>query len=180
MFDLFKKDKNRINITDRIWLSEANKLKACAMQVKNDGGVFIVAWFDETITKLESYFSELHLPLTTIVAARELARHHLNNNRLIFAEHYPLLKKEMELYQKLSLSNVVVYSSLDEPLLTHFSGDKLLTLMKKMGMKEDESLENPTISSALKKAQEKIENTLTVERTAHSPSEWFAKNFKGA
>jgi preprotein translocase subunit SecA len=53
--------------------------------------------------------------------------------------------KEQELYEKLGLTKVTLYSSLDEPLFTHFGGDKITNLVKQMGMKEDEAIEHALI-----------------------------------
>lgn len=78
------------------------------------------------------------------------------DNPVIFIEHYPLRKKEEELFQSLRLTEAKIYSSLDEPLFAHFGGYKIIAMMQKMGMHENESVQHSLVTSALKNAQEKI------------------------
>lgn len=85
-------------------------------------------------------------------------------------------KKEKELYASFALKEVHVYSSLDEPLFMHFGGEKIIGLLNKLGMKEDEPLENTLITKALHNAQEKIAAKVNLEQGALSQAEWFRKN----
>jgi hypothetical protein len=176
MFNFFGKKKQSRIVVDKIWLSEVNKWQALVNEVRKEKDTIIALWFDETVHKLETVFSAQGLPTDKIFAVRELARNYIENNSLIFAEHYPLLSKEQELYEKLDLSHVTVYSSLDEPLLTHFGGNKIIDLVKQMGMKEDEALENPLITSAINKAQAKINKQVSFDQSAHSQADWFRIN----
>ena len=128
MFNFSGNNKSKIAITDKIWLAEENKWQACVQQVKNEKDTIICVWFDDSFQKIEAFFSGHGLPTDKIIPARELARNYIQNNALIFAEHYPLRSKEQEFYEKLGLTEVTVYSSLDEPLFTHFGGDKISNL----------------------------------------------------
>jgi hypothetical protein len=107
---------------------------------------------------------------------RELANHYLKNNPLIFAEHYPLRSKEEELFEKLNLPEAIIYSSLDEPLLSYFGGERLSGMVRALGLKEEEALEHTMISSSIKNAQEKIAGKVTIEQSASSASDWFLYN----
>ena len=177
MFNFFGKKKEKaVTVADKIWLSEAGKWQACANQAKDNGNTIIAVWFDDSFQKLEMLFSKEGLSIDKIIMARELARNYIENASLIFAEHYPLSAREEELYEKLGLKNVTVYSSLDEPLFNHFGGNKIIELAKHMGMKEDEAMEHKLISSSIKNAQEKIHASISFEQTAHSQADWFLKN----
>lgn len=177
MFNL-SNNKNKIVITDKIWLAEENKWEACVQQVKNEKDTIICVWFDESFQKIETFFSSHGLPTDKIITARELARNYIQNNALIFAEHYPLHLKEQELYEKLGLTKATVYSSLDEPLFTHFGGDRISNLVKQMGMKEDEAIEHALITSSIKNAQEKINLKVSFDQSAYSQADWFRKNLQ--
>ncbi len=177
MFNFFgEKKQNNIVVKDKVWLCEGNKWKACMNVAKEGKSTVFAVWFDATYRKLETLFSSNGLPADNIFVTRELARNYVQKVPLIFAEHYPLLTKEEELYQKLGLSTVTVYSSLDEPIFTHFGGDKFINLIKQLSMKEDEVLEHPLISSSIKNAQEKIYKAIEFEQSANTPDEWFLKN----
>jgi hypothetical protein len=176
MFNFF--GKNRVAVIDKIWLAEANKWQACVEKVKQEKDIIIAVWFDETFDKIRNLFLDAGLPKGNISAARELARNYIQNNALIFAEHYPLHLKEQELYEKLGLTKVTIYSSLDEPLFTHFGGDKISNLAKQLGLKEDEAIEHALITSSIKNAQEKINSKVSFDQSAYSQTDWFRKNLQ--
>ena len=67
----------------------------------------------------------------------------------------------------------MVYSSISEPIFQLFGGDKMIELMKKMGMKEDEMIEHEMISKSIMRAQEKIAETTTQYTSAKSQGEWL-------
>lgn len=77
-----------------------------------------------------------------IYMAKQIAAHHIQNNQVLFFEHYPFLIKENELLEKLQPNEAVFYSALDEPFFKHFSGDKMISLMEKMGLSENEAIEH--------------------------------------
>lgn len=95
---------------------------------------------------------------------------------VVFAEHYPLLQKEQALFKTLSLKEIPVMSSLDEPLFKYFGGEKLIETIKKLGMKDDEVIGHSFITSAIRNAQQKLEKKVRVEKPASTAEEWFALN----
>lgn len=78
----------------------------------------------------------------------------------------------------MNLETVQVFSSLREPLFQQFGGEKIIQLMKQLGMKEEEVIENAMISKAIKKAQEKIEGKVISELPVRSQLDWIEKNYK--
>jgi hypothetical protein len=111
-----------------------------------------------------------------LIAAREIRLQHVENKTVVFAEHYPLKKKEEELFQNLRLEEVKILSSLDEPLFKRFGSDKIIQLMKQMGMNEKQSIEHNMITKAIHNAQEKMESKVSFERSAHSQNDWLERN----
>ena len=73
---------------------------------------------------------------------------------------------------------IIVFSAMDEPIFKHFGSDKLIPLMKMMGMKEDEVIEHNMVSKSIIKGQEKIGEQVTLEQSAGSQEEWMRKNIK--
>lgn len=82
----------------------------------------------------------------------------------------------MDCYTALQLNEARVYSALEEPLFAHFGGQKIIHILQQTGVNENEALENPIISRALKNAQEKLAATLLIEQTATSQNDWFKRN----
>ena len=171
MFSLFGKKKGKTKITDRIFISSGAKQNAIQQKIANDPGLIIITWFDESYNQVKRMASGAEIYL-----AKEIASHHVQNKNVLFFEHYPLLTKEYELLQKLQLDEAIFYSSLDEPIFMHFGGEKMISLMEKMGVSENEVIEHPMISAAIKNAQEKISKEIIVEHAAQCQAEWFSKN----
>ena len=70
----------------------------------------------------------------------------------------------------------IILTALDEPLLSHFGGEKLIKIMQSLGMKEDEIIEHKMVSQSIANAQEKIEKKIVVEQSARSQAEWMERN----
>lgn len=77
----------------------------------------------------------------------------------------------------MNVKQVIVFSSLNEPLFKRFGADKIIQVMKQLGMKDDEVIEHSMINKAIQRAQEKIEKKVVVEQSAHSQHDWLEKNF---
>lgn len=102
----------------------------------------------------------------------------------LFDGHYPLMTREDELLERLKgLSQdriqITFFQSLDGGLLNRFGGERLMALLDQLGLREDENLEHPMISTSIKNAREKLTKKVTNEMTARSESEWFLKNDSG-
>lgn len=177
MFSFFKKKSTGITVTDRVWISEAAKWKALEALFGTDPSLLLICWFDETYRKAESIFAVPSGSPVSLLTARDAGHAGLSGKTPVFAEHYPLPEKENHLYTKLGLSNVLVYSSLDEPLFTHFGSDKIIAVMRQMGMEEDQPVEHSLVTQSIIRAQEKIAKKCVVEQSAASPADWFRKNF---
>jgi len=100
----------------------------------------------------------------------------------LFAGHYPLPTKEKPVVQKLAStfpkSEMLFCSSLDDPSFSIFGSDRIVDLLDKLGMKEDEAIEHALVTKAMENAREKVESSVRSEITAKSEEEWFAKNVK--
>ncbi|MBK7653209.1 MAG: hypothetical protein IPJ20_24235 [Flammeovirgaceae bacterium] len=99
-----------------------------------------------------------------------------------FVGHYPLPAKENSLIQKLDTTfpqcPITFCSSLDDPCFEAFGSKNIIGMMEKMGMKEDEVIEHAMVSAAMKRAREKVAESITKEISAHSEAEWFRLNVK--
>jgi hypothetical protein len=90
----------------------------------------------------------------------------------------PLHSKEFTLAKQFNLQKVIVYSTMDEALFKHFGSDKMLPLIKLLGIKEDEAIEHSFVSKSIIKGQDKIAYLVIAEQFAPSQGEWMAKNVK--
>lgn len=100
--------------------------------------------------------------------------------RILIAEHHPIASRDQALLDAASSmscnAEVIYHTSLTDPLLLHFGGEKLRGLMKQLGMEEQDCVSHPMISKAIKNAQEKIQSQIEREMQTNSPEEWFRFN----
>jgi hypothetical protein len=172
----FSKKKSETKARDLIWISSEAKWKGLEELWKKDPATVFVFWFDETLDEAKSKIDRLTIDKIEFTPAREVNHHLVPAKPVIFAEHYPLQKNEQELFQQLQLKEVKVLSALDEPLFKKFGSDKIIQMLKTMGMKENDPLENQMISNAIKNAQQKLEKQVVIEHSAPSQRSWLEKN----
>jgi hypothetical protein len=175
MFFLFGKKEGKVKIIDRVFISSTAKQNAIQEKIAGQSNLIMIAWFEESYNQIKNLPASNN-PHVEIYMGREIAAHHVQNRDVLFFEHYPLSTKEIELLERLQLTEAVFYSSLDEPIFMHFGGEKMISLLEKMGFSENEAIEHTMVSAAIKNAQEKISKEVIIEHPALSQAEWFSKN----
>ena len=135
----------------------------------------VIAWFPQSQQQWQALLQQHHIQ-THVMLAKQVNALQLTGRAIILVEHYPLASKEDAFLQTIPEGNIFVLSALDEPLLAKFGGDRVADLMKKMGMQENDVVEHALVTKSLRNAQEKLEKRITMEQTATSMQEWFAKN----
>ncbi len=173
MFTLFKKKEESVKVVDKIWISEKAKWKGIIEECKKDPTAIVIAWFSSTVSHLEALPADTTI---TIYLAREIHSSRLAGKKILLAEHHPLRSKEQDSFKLWQLKEAVVHSSLEEPLFKRFGSDKIIQMMKQLGMKEDEAMEHKLISGAIENAQEKIAKKVITEHSADSQQEWMERN----
>ena len=175
LFNFSSKKSQSYESKDFVWLNQQGKLACLTNLIQQNPDAAIIAWFEQTQETFQKFLNQQNLN-TEILLARTVS--HATNKVLIFLEHYPLATKESNLIQSINPAKVFFLSALDEPLLMHFGGGKIVDVMKNLGMKEDETIEHPMISKAIENLQEKLEKELTIENSANSQEEWLERNYK--
>ena len=151
LFNLFvskTKDKEPRIFKDKVYIGSEAKMNACAELVKQQPDTLFIAWFSDTAKKFKAFFIEKGLDENYITEAR------------------------------LMHSSQIVYSAMDEPLFKHFGSDKMIPLIKLMGMKESESIEHSYVTESIVKGQKKIADKVMVEQSANSQDEWMERNLE--
>lgn len=172
MFNLFGSSAPKIKVIDKVWISKEAKWKACAAMAQLNPSCVFIAWFEGTAKELEGILGGKQ----KILLAEQVDVLSIMDKMVVFAEHYPLPKREKILFETLKLKEIPVVSSLDEPLLMKFSGERTIELMRKLGMNEDEPIGHSMITASIRNAQRKLEKQVSTERKAASAEEWFAFN----
>jgi hypothetical protein len=175
MFSFLRNKKAGTKIIDRVFISSKAKTNAIVEMIQNQNNTSIMCWFDESYEQLEKLIQSNNLN-AGIYMAKENLPYNALVNPVVFVEHHPSGIKEKELLEKLPIREAIFYSALDEPLFKHFGGDKIVLMMEKLGLSENEAIEHPMISAAIENAQEKISTGLVIEHSAQSQADWFSKN----
>ena len=181
LFNLFgKKDDAGDNhvFVDRAYVTTAAKMHACAELAGKEPNHLFICWFAGTAAMFKDFFRQQGLDESRVTEAHHLHASKLVNKIPVFVEHHPLHTKELELIKNWDAEKIIVYSAMDEPLFKHFGSDKLIPLMKMMGMKEDEVIEHSMVSKSIIKGQEKIAAQVSLEQSANSQEDWMRKNLK--
>ncbi|MDZ4796306.1 MAG: hypothetical protein SGI83_18695 [Bacteroidota bacterium] len=176
MLNLFKKKDQELKVVDKVTISGAARLQALLAEWNRDKNTVFIFWFDDSLREATSFFATQTIEPVTLLSLREAGHPQIDGNTIVFTEHYPLRSKEEELYKKLNVKVPVVFSSLGDPLFKQFGADKIVEMMKQLGMKEEEVIEHKMISKSIRRAQEKIEDKVLIDQPAHSQQEWLEKN----
>ncbi len=98
--------------------------------------------------------------------------------------HYPLVDYENKVIEKLCgaqpLNPVLFCQSLEDPLMKSFGSENIISLLEKLGLDDNESLDHPMIRKAIERAREKISSTVLSEIRTQNESDWFIKNITKA
>jgi hypothetical protein len=178
VFNLFgKKEDNPEGIfVDKTYITTVAKINACIALAKQQPNTLFICWFADTVKILRAAFLQQGLDELKIVDAKELRLATLQNKVPVFAEHYPLHSKEIKLVEQFTIEKAIVFSAMDEPLFKHFGSEKMIVLIKLLGMKEDEAIEHSAVTKYINRGQEKIAAVVTAEQFAQSQEEWMRKN----
>jgi hypothetical protein len=74
---------------------------------------------------------------------------------------------------------VEFHVSLDDALMRMFAGEWVASMLRKLGMQEDESIDSAMVSRKMRSAQGKIAKTTSTDHEADSPMEWLQRNRAG-
>lgn len=186
MFGLFKQKKT-IQVTDLIWKTERIKYDALIKQLQDNNKHILIYFFEDTkksivdelqtasINFSENTSSNAHI--LVLKSTQILQMSSAENVNIIFVEHYPLLSTEQKLKQHilevLNIQNVTFYTSFEDELLQLFGAEKILAIMEKMGFNENEPMSHNLISSSIEKAQQKIEEKVSIDTNTRQRKDWF-------
>ncbi len=92
-------------------------------------------------------------------------------------EHYPIPDRDDEILALSDIASIkfqfIAWSSLDEPLMKVFGGERITGMMKQLGMNENEIISHPFVAKAIHNAQEKIAKKTNADSECKSSEEWF-------
>jgi hypothetical protein len=173
-----KKETIKTVVKDLVFASHAEREKYL-LEISKMHDTNIIAWFDSDLNYLNGLFGDNwnHSSVKVYLHA-SLAASEINPDiPVVLWGRHPLASVEEKSLAALPAVSVLVgMTSLDDALIQHFGGDKLKSLIGKMGHKEGEILEHSMISASIRNAQEDLDKKVENPISANSASDWFLLN----
>jgi hypothetical protein len=171
-------------------MSTRNVLNTHIASEVNSGKVMTILFFassQENMLRLTSEINRdnvVHVEQLSNASTQARIRTFVSTagNTVIFGERFPLAQQEQQLakqLEKLGVSMpILAYTALDDSFFLQFGGERIAKLMKSMGMDDREFIEHPMIQSAIKNAQSKLAQKVSITSKTKSPEEWFSMHMK--
>ncbi len=193
MFSFFKSKPKTAKYTYFTYMTTMEKYWNYIESVKNLLGkesVVLVYYFQDTraelIKLLESAgidFEEDAMPYDNKNKAslwnmkRALKQNFDADCRILVAEVFPVWSMTMDFVASQPIEqDIVFYASLDSVFFEVFGGDRLRSLMEKMGLQQNEKIEHSMVTKSIERAQEKLEEQASQPEIDTSIEEWAEIN----
>lgn len=195
LFDWFKTTQTNVTVADdMIWLTKQAKFngiqKATVQSLGTPNGpdaIILVAHFQDCLAELCMIAEQSGCSVTAVSVAdlrnakpsgMSLGESH--SLQILVGEHHPLLSHDeaiVESSRSLPFRcRIVFHASLDEPLMRVFAGEWVETVLKRMGMADDEAIESKMVAQRIKAAQKKLASQCDSDFPAESAEEWMERN----
>jgi hypothetical protein len=171
IFDVFNKI-SAVPRTDLVWITSAAKQKGALDYLTKNRPDLCLAWFEQTQRTFNRHLNEENHMNIEIKLAGSMRLFDLNKKTAVFLEHYPVYSKEANLLSEYRPDHVCFLNSLDDSIFQLFGGN-VASLMRGLGLGEDEYIENDMVGNAVMKAQKKLEKKFRDDFYARSGEEWM-------
>ena len=198
MFKLFKSKPKVVPVTHHVYLSQTELYRQLIGKVikssEASNRLMLVYHFNETgvaIRKLleaaQVSFGAWTDPIGTdsnvlLIESKKLRQFSKIDDfsTILFSEIHPIGGVDVEFNELLKAKNVVAeivfYVSMDSPILSRFGAEKIIDMMNRLGMKENEKIEHKMIDTSILRAQERLKELIVHEKEAESIQEWMDFN----
>jgi hypothetical protein len=99
---------------------------------------------------------------------------------ILVAERHPLRSRDDTVLSFAAecppSTSVTYFCSLEDGLFERFGGSRVLEVVRRLGMPENEAIEHPWVSKSIEDAQRKVAQRVRGEVPARSCSEWLQSN----
>lgn len=174
-------NKNKVReaeVVSHVGASRKMAFVALAEKLKEKSNADVFFFFPQTRDEFMEILSQQQLNgnISFQDAGKYRGQILAGNSEFFCLEFPPLYSSFQKLLQQLGAgTSLHVYSGLDEPLFDQFGGERILSLMKTLGMKEDELIEHKMVTQSIERAQKKLEEKMMFSIQASSSKEWFDK-----
>ena len=193
MFNLFG-SKPANDVKYKVFLTKIAKYRQLIdfliNEVETGKRIHLTTHFDQTYNELEQLLVKAgidyeeqvgtkgsHLLLSKSWEIKNKSQLPEEDHLLVAAEVHPMSVRE-ETLKNLNNGEMIVFCALDNPFFEQLGGERIRSLMGKLGLKENEAVEHPMVSKAIINAQKKMDKRAVNEKPAYSIREWMELNVK--
>ena len=193
MFSFFKSKKKLPAYSYHTYQTDFEKywmLVQDLLAQSKESKILLVHYFDDTRTELvklmEKAGLEFNVNQTSFQAGVNinLVSYDEALNNSLFSEYnvwsaevfpvWSLTTKFLECHKE--ASKIIFFTSMESPFFDLFGGERLKTLMKNLGMKENEKIQHQMIDKSIERAQQKLEEKAQNINIKTSFEDWMAQN----
>ena len=200
LFSFLKTEK--LPFSDKVWKMKSFAVKGlmtdALIALKTGDQPVVTSFFQDGVDLLKEFILEQQVPHQIILSnsdgfnskivlvlshelirSRHLSFKNIEKVRLLILGHYPLPEKELNYLSYLTKSpdvTITFYSSLEDEVMKPFNPERMMDIMNKLGMRDDEAIEHDLVTKSMERAREKIQNLVRTERESNIEREWFARN----
>jgi hypothetical protein len=197
LYEWFKGTSRNVTVlNDVIWLTRQAKLNAIRQAVAHrlaeqtrPVAIMLVAHFPDCLAELRQIVEQVGPSDSITVASaaalkRETASIRSFDQSLIVdmlaSERHPLPSHDeaaLNFAQALPCRcRLVHHLSLEDPLIRMFSGERVPTILRRLGMAEDKPIESKMVARQIRSGQEKLASRCFSDYPADSAKEWLERN----
>ncbi len=173
LFGFLKKKEKEPVIIDKVWMNQKAKELGCLAHVGSNPGATLIAWSSLTFDRFQKYLNEENGLAVEIMMAGLTMPNRMKGREICFLEHHLFLKKEIEMLQSWKCEKAVFLNSLTDPVFYTLNPDRILLLMEKMGMEENELIEHAMVTKSIKRAQQKMEKERMLPEMSPAVKDWW-------
>tara|TARA_R110000744_G_scaffold106203_1_gene202395 strand:- start:157 stop:699 length:543 start_codon:yes stop_codon:yes gene_type:complete len=177
MFSFFKREKSKELPAIIVFTSKVQLYKwLIADAVQSPSTIFY--FFEETGNELRALLDAARAETIKLLNWKD-ANKTMISDKAYIAELYPLSGPYTNLInsvQQRSKTSIQALSHLDSPIFIKMGGEKLKTLVARLGIREDESISHAMVTRAISNLQSKLDQKVVAEREANSIEDWYRTN----
>jgi hypothetical protein len=169
---LFRKKEKVPEIIDYVWISREAKLMGLLQFHREQPEKRLVAWSEQTKTQVQEFFTQQTGQSPEILRATKMLPSRMEGQSFLFLEHHLFYSKEIQLLRSWNVQKVLFLNAIDDPVFHSIDSDRILHLLKTMGIKEDEYLQHRMITASIQRAQKSGEKKGTID-IPEELEDWF-------
>ena len=171
LFDFFGKKTTKK--TDIIWLNQEAKMNGVLDIISQNPDANLVAWSPLTKNLYEQATQkELGIKIEVKLAQR-VSSFAFKGEVVYFLEHHLFYSPEAELIEHWQPQKVIFLGAMDDHVLEPAISSRITTMMERMGMEENESIEHGMVSKSIQRVQQEFEEELDVFALPPQVKRWF-------